>query len=79
MAGRPLPGTDMPFDILLVVQTDQQGPRHARGVRRRGVRVTYLLPFGYPVFRNNILPVRAVGFAPTTTPHTGVPEEGDNK
>lgn len=61
------------------VQTNQQGPRHARGVRRRGVRVTYLLPFGYPLFRSRFVLVRAVGFAPTTTPHTGVLEEGDNK
>lgn len=63
----------------MVVQENQQGPRYARGVRRRGVRVTYLLPFGYPVFQGGLGLVRAVGFAPTTTPHTSVPEEGDNK
>ncbi len=61
------------------VQTNQRGPRHARGVRRRGVRVTYLLPFGYPLFRSSFVLVRAVGFAPTTTPHTSVREEGDNR
>jgi hypothetical protein len=62
----------------LAVQENQQGPLHARNVRRRGVRVTYLVPFGYPLFHGSFLPIRAVGFAPTTTPHTGVREEGDN-
>jgi len=64
---------------LMLVQTNQQGPRLAGGRRRRGVRVTYLLPFGYPVFRGGLGLVRAVGFAPTTTSHTSVPEEGDNR
>lgn len=63
----------------VLVQSDQQGPRYARGVRRRGVRVSYFLPFGYPVFRGGLGLVRAIGFAPTTTPHTSVPEEGDNR
>jgi Flp pilus assembly protein TadG len=64
--------------IRTIVQENQQGPRYARNVRRRGVRVSYLVPFGYPLFQNAILPVRAVGFAPTTTPHSSVREEGDN-
>src|SRR5262245_13483073 len=34
----------------VLIQKNQRGPRLARNVRRRGVRVTYLLPFGYPVF-----------------------------
>ena len=63
----------------VLVQSNQQGPRYARGVRRRGVRVSYFLPFGYPVFRGGLGLVRAIGFAPTTTPHTSVPEEGDNR
>lgn len=65
---------------LMLVQTNQQGPRLAGGRRRRGVRVTYLVPFGFPVFRGGLGLVRAVGFAPTiTTPHTNVREEGDNR
>ncbi len=64
---------------LLVIQTNQQGPRLAGGRRRRGVRVSYLMPFGYPVFRGGLGLVRVVGFAPTTTPHTSVPEAGDNR
>ena len=63
----------------LLIQTNQRGPRLAGGRRRRGVRVSYLLPFGYPVFRGGLGLVRVVGFAPTTTPHTSVPEEGDNR
>jgi hypothetical protein len=64
--------------LRMLVQENQQGPRNPRGFRRRGVRVTYLLPFGYPVFRNNLIPVRVVGFAPTTQTHSGIPEVGDN-
>ena len=65
----------------VLVQTDQQGPRLARGVRRRGVRVTYFLPFGYPVFPSGALGVvRAVGFAPTVrNSHDTIPESGDNR
>ena len=58
-------------------QQNQNGPRLADGRRRRGVRATYLLPFGYPIFRSGLGGlglVRAIGFAPVTTPHTGVPE-----
>ncbi len=66
----------------VVVQERQNGPRLADGRRRRGVRVTYLLPFGYPIFRSGLGGlglVRAIGFAPVTTPHTGIPEEGDQR
>lgn len=63
----------------VLVQSNQQGPRLAGGRRRRGVRVTYFLPFGYPVFRGGLGLVRAIGFAPAAQPHTGVPEAGDNK
>jgi hypothetical protein len=63
----------------VVIQQNQQGPRLADGRRRRGVRVTYFLPFGYPVFRGGLGVVRAIGFAPVSTPHTSVPEEGDNR
>ncbi|MEP7116821.1 MAG: TadE family protein [Acidobacteriota bacterium] len=64
----------------MLVQANQQGPRLAGGRRRSGgVRVSYLLPFGYPVFRGGLGLVRAIGFATTSTPHTSVPEEGDNK
>lgn len=63
----------------VVIQRDQQGPAFRGGRRRRGTRVTFLLPFGYPIFQGGLGNVRAVGFAPTSTPHTSVPEEGDNR
>lgn len=63
----------------VLVQSNQQGPRLAGGRRRRGVRVSYFVPFGYPVFRGGLGLVRAIGFAPTATPHTSVPEVGDNR
>lgn len=60
------------------VQSSQWGPRYKGGVRRRGIRVSYSLPFGYPVFRGGLGSVRAIGFAPSETAHT-MTEEGDNK
>jgi hypothetical protein len=62
----------------VVVQQNQLGPRLSNNQRRRGVRVTYLLPFGYPIFRG-LGPVRAAGFAPTSTDHSEIREEGDNR
>lgn len=62
---------------LITIQSNQLGPRPKR---RRGVRVTYPLPFGYPIFRSGLGNVRAIGFAPTVKKsHDEVPEEGDNK
>ena len=61
------------------VQTNELGPRLNGGRRRRGVVVSYLVPFGYPIFRGTLGVVRAVGFAPTTTPPSEVREEGDNR
>jgi Flp pilus assembly protein TadG len=64
----------------VLVQSNQQGPRLVDGRRRRGVRVTYLLPFGYPIFRGGLGLVRGVGFAPTVEKsHDELKEEGDNK
>jgi len=63
----------------ILVQSNQLGPRYSGGLRRRGVRVSYWLPFGYPVFRGGLGSVRAIGFAPEETPHTSVGDEGDNK
>jgi hypothetical protein len=61
------------------IQANQLGPRHGTK-RRSGVRITYPLPFGYPIFRSGLGTVRAIGFAPTVKKsHTQVPEEGDNK
>ena len=68
--------------IRVAFQQNQNGPRLADGRRRRGVRATYLLPFGYPIFRSGLGGlglVRAIGFAPVTTPHTGIPEQGDQR
>jgi len=63
----------------VTIQENQLGPRHGTK-RRSGVRITYPLPFGYPIFREGLGMVRAIGFAPTVEhPHTEVPEEGDNK
>lgn len=61
-----------------LILANQSGPRLIGKAPRRGVRVTYQLPFGYPIFRNGLGTVRAVGFAPTVT-QPNVPEEGDNK
>lgn len=63
----------------VAIQQNQLGPRHAGNRRRTGVRVSYFLPFGYPVFRGGLGVVRAIGFAPVTTPHTSVPEVGDQR
>lgn len=66
-------------DAKVTIQQNQLGPRHGTK-RRRGVRITYPLPFGYPIFRSGLGTVRAIGFAPTVEhPHTEIPEEGDNK
>ena len=62
----------------LLVQSGQQGPRHFGGKRRKGVRVSYLLPFGYPMFSGGLGLVRVIGFAPAPNGND-VPEEGDNK
>ncbi len=66
----------------VIVQERQNGPRLANGRRRRGVRVSYFVPAGFPIFRTGLGGlgvVRAIGFAPVTTPHTGVPEQGDQR
>lgn len=63
----------------ILVQSGQSGPRYSGGLRRQGIRVSYGLPFGYPVFRGGLGSVRAIGFAPQATPHTSVGDEGDNK
>lgn len=63
----------------VTIQSNQLGPRHGTK-RRTGVRITYPLPFGYPIFRSGLGTVRAIGFAPTVEKaHTEIPEEGDNK
>lgn len=63
----------------VMIQNNQQGPRLSDGRRRRGVRVTYPLPFGYPIFRSGLGMVRAIGFAPTVEhSHDEIAEEGDN-
>ena len=64
--------------LRVFIQTGQRGPRLIGGRRRSGVRVTYFLPFGYPVFRGGLGVVRAVGFAPTAATQN-VPDEGDNR
>lgn len=63
----------------VVIQSGQWGPKYQGGRRRKGIRVTYALPFGYPVFRGGLGTVRAVGFSPSETAHTSVPETGDNQ
>jgi hypothetical protein len=61
------------------IQEHQLGPRHGTK-RRSGVRMTYPLPFGYPIFREGLGTVRAIGFAPTVEhQHSEISEEGDNK
>jgi Flp pilus assembly protein TadG len=72
------PGGIAANSLRVLVQQNQLGPRLPNNQRRRGVRVTYLLPFGYPIFRG-LGPVRAVGFAPTSPDHSEIREEGDNK
>ena len=65
--------------VRIKVQANQLGPRLEGGKRRSGVRVTYPLPFGYPIFRSGLGSVRAVGFAPTVEhSHDEIAEEGDN-
>jgi hypothetical protein len=65
--------------LRVAVQSNKDGPRLVDGRRRRGIRVTYLLPFGYPIFRGGLGLVHAVGFAPTVEKsHSEVKEEGDN-
>jgi hypothetical protein len=73
------PGGWLANQSKVVVLSGQWGPTYQGGRRRKGVRVTYALPFGYPVFRGGLGSVRAVGFSPSETSHTGVPEDGDNK
>jgi len=64
----------------VLVQSNQKGPRQTDGRRRNGVRVTYFLPFGYPVFRGGLGIVRDMGFSPTVEhSHDEIKEEGDNK
>ncbi len=64
----------------VLVQSNQKGPRQTDGRQRSGVRVTYFLPFGYPVFRGGLGIVRSVGFSPTVEhSHDEIKEEGDNK
>jgi hypothetical protein len=66
-------------DSKVSVQEHQLGP-HYGSKQRSGVRIEYPLPFGYPIFRDGLGTVRAIGFAPTAEhPHTEIPEEGDNK
>lgn len=61
------------------IQQNQLGPRYG-SKRRNGVKITYPLPFGYPIFRDGLGTVRAIGFAPTVEHHYDeIPEEGDNK
>lgn len=72
-------GGAMANTARISVQANRLGPRHG-AKRRSGVRITYPLPFGYPIFRSGLGTVRAIGFAPTVKKsHTEVPEEGDNK
>ena len=72
-------GGAMANTARISVQNNQLGPRLAGGRRRRGVRVTYPLPFGYPIFRSGLGTVRAIGFAPTVEKsHSEIAEEGDN-
>lgn len=67
-------------DAKVTIQAYQLGPRHG-AKRRTGVRITYPLPFGYPIFRSGLGTVRAIGFAPTVEmkPEYAVAEEGDNQ
>jgi hypothetical protein len=61
------------------IQQNQLGPRHGSR-RRNGIRITYPLPFGYPIFREGLGTVHAIGFAPTVEhQHSEISEEGDNK
>ena len=72
-------GGAMANTARISVQPNQLGPRHG-SKRRKGVRVAYPLPFGYPIFRSGLGTVRAIGFAPTVEhSHDEIAEEGDNK
>ena len=65
--------------VRTLVQTGQRGPRLPGGRQRTGIRVSYFLPFGAPLFPSGLGLVRAIGFSTAAAPHDGIPEQGDNK